>query len=259
MRILELLHESDGQEKQELQAEIDAARTTIQRNLDALLEQGWITNDQRTYAITPLGEAVFSEVATATETVYIVDEFGPFLRRFPKTELGFDIETLTEASITVSSAHSPYAPLNKYIDVLQDADRFRCLLSTVGLQSLVPARNCIVRQGQPHEAVFSADLARTLRTESEYANQLEKLLEAEHYDAFVADTEISYYLGIADDCVQIGVEDDGILQAIVETNAEEIREWAEQTFQSYRTRAEPLSVTEDRPLGTRPDTSVLQE
>lgn len=247
MRILQLLHETDRQTKEEIRTEIDAARTTVQRNLDALAERGWITNDLREYAITSLGTAVFTDVSTAADTVRIVETFAPFLRWFPEDELEFDIRSLTDASITVSDTTTPYAPLNRHIELLKEADRFRCLLPSIGLQPMLVARDCIVRHGQTHESVISGELEQTIRTEQEYAELLEEMLEADHYDAFVSNETIAYYLGIADDRVQIGVEDDdGIPRAIVETSADEIREWADQTYRSYKSRARPLTLPTER-------------
>lgn len=248
IHIMELLDETDGVEKQELRAQIDAARTTVQRNLDALVDQNWVEHEHREYAITPLGEAVFRDVSTAVETVHLVDRLGPFLRWFPDDDLEFDIRALAEASITVSTTTTPYAPIREHITFLEEADRVRCLLPAVARQPMQIARNCIVRHDQPHEAVFSVDLEPTLSTEREYTALLADMLDAESYDAFVSRDVIPYYLGISDDCVQIGVEDDaGIPQAIVETDATEIREWAEQTYQSYRSQAEPLSLPADSP------------
>lgn len=54
---------------------------------------------------------------------------------------------------------------------------------------------------------------------------------------------VEFDLGLCDDCVQIGVEDaNGMPRALVETGADEVREWAQQTYERYLERSAPFQA-----------------
>ena len=176
------------------------------------------------------------------DTIGVVERLRPFLRWFPDDALEFDPRVLADAKIFVSSAANPYAPVNRHVEVMRSVEQFRCLLPAVGLQPMTVVRDCVVERSQEQAVVFGANVAPTLRRESAYAAVLEELGDSDRCDMYVADEEIRYYLGLCEDCVQIGVEDgDGMPRALVETDADEVREWAERTFESYLEAAESFT------------------
>lgn len=241
VRILKLLHEQGELDRRELTEQFDVSRVTVKRNLDALEQQGWIANSRPGYGITPLGEIVVEEFYPAIDTFKLNQTLRPFLQWFPEDDLEFDVRALADAKVVVSDSSNPYAPVNRHLEVMQSADRFRCLLPAVALQPMMAARDCVIEYDQEQEVVFGANVASTLEEEPEYEEVIDELAELDNCRLLVARSELSYYLGLCEECVQIGVEDDdGVPKALVETEAEEVREWAEGTYQDYLIRAEPF-------------------
>lgn len=241
VRILELLGDADGMEKRELRERIDVSRVTVRRNVRALEERGWIEIEDRVCSITVLGSLVLEDVSPALETTAVVERLRPFLRWFPEAELEFDARALADATIVTADSTDPYAPVNRHIEAVEEAGRFRGLFPVVGLQAMTVGRDRVVEDDCRHELVVSSLLEPTIRDRPEYRELVDEMLVSGNCDLFVADCEIPFYLGLFDAAVQVGVEDDeGVPQALVETDAEEIREWAERTYEAYLKRADPF-------------------
>ena len=241
IRILELLYENEEMLKHDLKDRVDAARVTVRRNVDALEERDLIVATGQTRELTPLGEVVVEDVLPAVRVADVVERLRPFIRWFPEDDLEFDLRALADAKIVVSDTSDPYAPVNRHLEVMQTATQFRWLLPAVGLQPIMIARDCVVEDGTDHEMVVDEAVAETLRAESAYQSVVSDLLSADNCRLFVAG-EIAYYLGLCETCVQIGVEDNsGLPRALVETDATDVREWAERSYDQYRRQATPFT------------------
>lgn len=239
VQILELLGEDGGHSKSELTDRFDVSRITIRRNLDALKQQDLVCNSAREYEITPLGEVVVEDFSPAIDAIELVRKVRPFLRWFPEGELSFDVRALADATVVVADSNDPYAPVNRHIEALKEADHFRCLLPAIGLQAMSVARDRVVEHECRCEIVYSEGLAPTIQDQPEYKELAEELHQAHRCELLISDRVISFYLGLFGQRVQIGVEDnDGMPRALVETNTDEVREWAEQTYEKYRMQAD---------------------
>lgn len=241
--ILDRLDETDRLSKTELRDEFDVSRVTVQRNLDALEDRDLIRSDVHEYEIRPLGELVADELDATIDTIAFAERIRPFLRWFPESALEFDMRALADATVVVSDSTDPYAPVNRHIEAMERADRFRCLLPAIGLPALTAAHERVVEHDQRQEIICSPVLESTVRSEPEYRDLVADILSHDDCTMRVADRELTYYLGLFEAVVQIGVEDDdGIPRALVETEAPEIRSWATRTYDGYRERSEPTSL-----------------
>lgn len=110
MRLLRALAERDELSRDELRREFDASRTTIQRNLDALVERGWVENSNRTYSIAPCGELAAEEFSACYRKMRAVNRLQPFLRWTSTEDL--DLAHLSGAAVVVATESDPYAPVN---------------------------------------------------------------------------------------------------------------------------------------------------
>lgn len=243
LRLLEELCEHGRLEKHRLRERVDASRTTVQRNLDALEERGWVRGNTREYWITRSGQPVAERLLEALTTVHAAKRVQPLLQWLPDDEFDLDVRALATADVTVSEETAPYAPVERHVDLMRSAEEFRCLLPAVGLQPMTVAQDRIVEQDCTHEVVLDEDVAETLRSRPVYREVVEELLASERCDLLVTEREVPFYLGLAPDAVQIGVGDaDGVPRGLVETGAEEVRAWAERTFAGYQRAADPLAA-----------------
>ena len=243
VRLLEALYENGSLEKAELKDRVDVSRTTIQRNLDALEAEGWVRDDNCEYWITRSGELVAEQLLALLDTIYVSKQFEPLLKWLPPDSFDLDVHSLADADLVVADERDPYAPVNRHLELMQSAETFRGLLPAVGLQPLLVAHECVTERGHTQEIVVDEDVAATLSDEPNYRDPVEALLESDRCAVLVADRTVPFYLGLADDTVQIGVgDDDEVPRSLAETSDPDVRDWVERTYEEFRADAEPLAA-----------------
>lgn len=242
VQLLLLLNTHKQLDKDYLKERCSADRTTLQRNLDGLEKQGWVENTEpREYRITLCGEMIAEAFVTLIDTVETADELDEFLRWVPSESFDLDPRTLAGAQITVADRHDPYAAVNKHVEALKTTEEFRGLFGVVGRGGLEVQRQMLLNDEARDELVVSAGAAEVLQSGSSYAPLISELLESGNLRVFIYDGSILYHLGIYDDVVQIGVEDDnGMPRAMIETESKGVREWAEQKYEYYREQSREL-------------------
>jgi predicted transcriptional regulator len=223
-------------------------RTTLQRNLDALVERGWVAESNRTYRITPAGQLVTTGISECLETTAAATELEPFLRWMPEGALGFDIERLVGAETTVNDATNPDRVVCRHTETLRTADRFRGFIPFVGRHSLETVWRRVTSDDGAFEVVVPEASVDGVESEPRYARMFDELRESDRIDVLATSDDIPYYLGIVDGVVQIGnTTDDGSRRAMIETDDDAVRRWAEDTYREHRRRASLLNS------GTRGD------
>ncbi|PSP62934.1 hypothetical protein BRC77_08670 [Halobacteriales archaeon QH_8_64_26] len=101
----------------------------------------------------------------------------------------------------------------------------------------------MVEEGAIHEYVVGSGVVETLRTDPDYTEPCEAMLGTDRFELSVCDGEVPYYLGLLDETIRIGVEDEeGMPRALVETDAGGVGEWANETYDEYRDRSMPFSM-----------------
>jgi len=248
VRILKQLYQEGHLRKREISERINASRTTLRRNLDYLLEQGWVSNTNGEYSITPTGELVISDFLELVDTVNSAKRIQPFLKSQPLNELGLDVQALKGAQITSSTRSDPYAPVRRHVETVSSAKRFRALLPTVSPDALESAQKRLQNGDAHHEVIINSDVAKVFRTKQEYSELIQTLIETEHVDIHVSERRIPCYIGIIDGSVQIGANNEkGIPHALLETDSQEAREWAERLYEEFRAEARLFVMNGDEP------------
>lgn len=237
--ILELLSERGPATRRELQRNLDVVRTTIQRNLDGLEDRNLIYGTDDGYDITPAGELVSAVLLETIESMAFAIEAGPLLGRLAASSLEFDLDprTLTDATVVEATVCDPYAPVERYESAVGNATTARLLLPPTATNPLA-ATTAAIETGEVHEVIVPETVVQSLERES----QLQETLAATgDVDVYRYDGEISCYLGVLDDLVQIGVPDrKGIPEVLLESTREAVREWAIEQYDRYRERAERI-------------------
>lgn len=228
-------------ERGELADRCGAARVTVGRNLEKLRDRGIVREGPDGFDLTALGAALAEDFVAMAETVAVANRLTPVLRHVPREAFDLDLRALADAEVTVSTRADPYAPVARHGRSLKEADQVRLLLPAVGKEPLSAAAERAVAGDLEQEMIVSSEVASTLRSEA-YRDTFESLLRAEGTTMLVYDGVIPYYLGLVDGTVQLGVDDDGIPRALVESVAEPVRDWALETYRSYRSVAEPFEL-----------------
>jgi predicted transcriptional regulator len=232
--ILSELEQNGSLNRSDFNKILDTSRTTITRNLDALIDRDLVERQNRTYRLTHNGKFVASELMDLVGAVQATQKLKPILQQIPPSELEFEPQQLADGTVTVSSPADPYAPVNKHIERLESADRVKCLLPVMGINSMKAAERRIHDHGAEHELVVDTSIAERFRSNPEYNESVERLLATGRLSVYVFDGPIPYYLGILDDTIQIGVSDEGIPQALLEIQSDEIGKQAKEVYDTYR-------------------------
>lgn len=243
IHLLKTLREEGELARRDLQDFLDFDRTTLQRNIVALKEHGWIEEKAQTYAITPTGEMIVDEFMNLIDTVGFARKVTSIVEFIPE-ELDLDLTRFSDddLSVIVTDPSSPYAPVEHHMNAMKHSHRFRCILPAAGLQPMHAARDCVVDRGQVHEAVVDAEVANVFQTHPEYSNLFNEMASKPHCEFFVHDGTLEFYLGLTDDTVQVGFQDDeGLPRGLIESGAESVRKWAEQTYERFKLKTSKLT------------------
>ncbi|WP_411967485.1 helix-turn-helix transcriptional regulator [Haloferax sp. YSSS75] len=239
--ILSELCENGSLHRTDFDRILDTARTTITRNLDALINHDLVERQSRTYYLTLQGEFIASELADLVEIIQATDKLKPILEQLSVSEIEFDPLLLAEGTVTVSSSSNPYAPVNQHIGRMGSAHHVKCLLPSLGFNPLRAAERGLLDSGAKHELVVDTDVAETFRSNPEYTEPLNHLLDTGILTLYVSDEEIPYYLGVLDDTVQIGVSDEGIPRALLETKSDDVKEQAVDILNNYIDKSKQIN------------------
>lgn len=241
VRILDMLRAADHLEKHAITDRLGVSRTTVKRNLDSLVERGWVSERGGTYAITGPGTLIADDFDALVGSIRTAKRLAPVTKWAPETAFGFDLRELADARITLSEPNDPYAPLDRHVDTIETADSVRALLPAIARPAIEALYDRLSADGATGELVLGRAVASTVESNARYARLCEGLLETGRMSIVVSDGTVPYYLGLVDDTVQIGVEDDdGMQRALVESTAPAVHRWATDTYEEYWNAATPL-------------------
>lgn len=238
--ILELLCGDEELSERELRDRTEYARTTIHRNLEALLDRGWIARDEGRYAATTSGEIVESTFAETTATVEAASRLQPFLQWVSREDLDLDLAMLRDAELTVGDPQDPLATVNRAVQPLKDTTTFKAVHPVIYLHPFEVQHRRILQGELEAEYIVPRELLGTLTSGSEYTRLAREMLDSGRFDVYVFDGDIPYSLGIFDETIQLGATEEGEPRAVVETSSADVRAWAERRYEEYRRVARPL-------------------
>lgn len=241
VRLLDLLSERGRCRRRECEESLGISRTTVQRNLDALVGRGLVTESTDGYELTAYGQHLQRAFTEFGESVATIERLQPFLQWVSTDEFGVDVRDLERADVTTSTQTNPYAPLNRQVQALGTADQFRICTDVVGRDAFEQACQRVLDHGSRGELVLTTGAFETIQTDSSYRELFEAVRDVERFWIAVYDGEIPFSIGLIDGIVQIGVEDaERIPQALLESDTEQLREWARTRYREYRTEADPV-------------------
>lgn len=212
-------------------------RTTLQRNLDALEEEGWIENSGIMYRITPCGELVAEEVLDLVRTTCTANQLQDVFQWVTPSELDIDLRLLADADIWTPETGDPYAMVNRHVQLLRNAEYYRGLLRVTGLHAHEAGHDAVVHHGAQGELVVTPEVADIHTTKPQYAALTEELFESDRFELFVLEGDLPYSLLIIDETVQIGVDNAGEPQALLESTSDDVLEWANQVYADHKQQA----------------------
>jgi len=228
-------------DKQELVEELGVSRSTVDRSTRNLELLGLIEYQDGELAVTERGEEAIQEYQRLEDLFGNHSEMNAFLQWMPDSEFGLDLAQLVDADIVLPEPGDPWTMVNRHVKALRQMNTGQITLPLTGLYAMEALHERLTQTDARCEVIVVPVVADAFQSNPDYAELHEEMVDTGRFEVHVHDGDIPYYLGILDDTVQMGVNEDGEPRGLLETDSEEVREWAENRYESYKQEAEPLS------------------
>lgn len=212
--------------------DLDAPRTTLTDNLSALAERGWVERIDGEYRVTALGSCVEDVLRDCRHSMRTAADLAPFLEYVPAGGLDVDVGRLHDSEVVTARFPRPYAPLNRFVEVVGDAGR---LLAAGPLVTPVfdAVHEGVVERGLDAELFVTRDRYDTLR--AEFGSRVEDGLATGRLRFGIREATRGYGTALVDDALVLGgLDEDGLIRAIVETDSPTAVDWGESVFREHR-------------------------
>jgi len=227
--------------RRDLADETGASQATLGRILGDFEDRAWVRKDSGGYVATATGELVAASFTDLLASLDTERELRPIVEYLPTEAMEFDLRHLADATITTPTGTRPNAPVQRVLDLLDDADEVRVFSHAFNEQSLTVVQEHTATGDQTFRGVFSRSAIEALADESGLRERLLDLLATDGVELRVCADEIPLAVTVADDRVHLLVRDEnGILRASVDTDDAAVREWADDAFARYWDAAEAL-------------------
>ena len=244
IKILDALGDARMDVREVMEA-LDSPRSTVQRNLSVLEEQGWVERTGSGYTATTVGELLCTEFVEMGETATKIERMAPFLNTVDAPgEVAVD--RLSDVLVTTPEPTRPYSPRKRLLQIFEEeVDCVQGLLPVVSSLSVEEARRADA-DGEPNgEYVIS--LAAFDALHDQYAGEGVDGPEIDlpaRIDVRVYDGDLPYGLFVSDDALALAAYDElGRMQALIDSTDVTTIEWGERVYEAYRRQSTRPSET----------------
>lgn len=240
--LTQLSHE--GQSRRDLSDTSDISQPTLGRILGDFERREWVSNNyDGQYALTPLGSLVSDATVELLEVLETVSQLAELAEHLPSARLDFDLRHLGDATVITPSPTAPLAHMRRFDELTDNA-------STVKMFSNV--LSCAPKHGSSEddremlanvdEMIVTSDSLSADLDDSELRTWLYGRIENGSLSLHRYEGSASLLFGIFDERVGIvPIDDTQMPCGLIESAAAPIRAWAEETFETYRRAATPLT------------------
>jgi predicted transcriptional regulator len=236
---------ADAHTRSELAEVTGASQATLGRILGDFEERNWVTRVAGGYEATATGRLVaegFRDMLGVVETERQLRDIVDYL---PTEAMRFDLRALSDATIVTPSETRPNAPLQRLLSLLRDGESVTAFSHAFNDQSLAVVADRLA--DIEFQAVLTRAAVDSLTADEGLRAQLGTVVDSESATVRVYEAEIPLAVTVVDEVVNILVRDDrGVVQASVDTDHPEVREWAYRRFEHYRVNSDPLSAADLR-------------
>ncbi|MFP8951875.1 helix-turn-helix transcriptional regulator [Natrialbaceae archaeon A-arb3/5] len=239
--VLRLLS-AERRTRRELAEETGASQATLGRILGDFADRSWIRRDGSEYVATGTGQLVSAGLTDLQDIIETERELREVVDYLPTQSLSFDLRRLSNATITVPTQTRPNAPLQRLLALLENGSEIRTASHAFNEQTLTMVRDRTLADEQTFQGVFSRSAIDALADEAGLRERLGDLLDADGATLRTVEN-VPLAVMVIDDAVYLLLrDDDGILRASIDVIDDVVRSWAEETFDDYWDRAEPLDA-----------------
>lgn len=236
MAVLESLSDQP-RDLRDLSDDLGVPRTTLSDNLVQIEERGWIERTEGAYRLTTLGRTVNRVVSACRRSIGTANDLSPFLESVPEPEHDIDVSRLHGSSVVTAEFPRPYAPVERFRDVVEDASTFRGLMPIV-----LPNLGEFFRR-QFVDAGLEVEILLDERTFDVFVEQFDGLAElacpAGQVQLCIYEGDVDFGLVLLDETVVlVSMYDNGLVDTVVTNDSPAAYEWGESVYESYRSEVE---------------------
>lgn len=247
LALLERLREGAGGPAT-LADDLDCARRSVQRNLAAFAERGWVERGDGGYHLTTAGDLAATTHADYLDRLERLDRFAPLLRHLD-VDHAPPLSMLGDADLVVASPENPQAPVHAYVDHLKrfEGDTVR-MCSPILSRIFHEAHASLARQGVHTALVLSEATAEKARQLNPL--EFEAVLRVGVLDLYTHPDPVPFGLVVGKNRLLLaGYDEEGHLEACLASDDPDLVEWGNDCFDRYRERSVKVELSGDLPFG----------
>lgn len=217
--------------------------SSIYRIVTGFQDEGLLEETDDGVRLTAFGRAVFRATADYRDDLATLNDLAPYLPHLPLDDGEFALDDLDGSSVTETTADTPMAPLLRLAEITETTDECRVLTNAVAPQSFDVGRERILEGEMEVHMVLGESAARTLIEREWYNTTLRDDIATDRLSLDVVEGPVPYQLAVMDDTVCLGSGDaQTVPDALLETTADPVRDWAMAEFRAFREDARPIDA-----------------
>lgn len=226
-------------ERRTLEQRLGVSKSTAHRNTSALTERGLVERSEGKFELTAFGAAIADVVATFEADVQSTVRLAPLFEVVAGIQPRCPVEAFANATVTSTDSGDPFAPLARFVSLVQDTETVRMFDSYAVAPTYMDEIHGRVLDGLVTDVVERPDVA--LDVMENYPQKCVELCASEYLSMRIHDG-LPFGLVILDSRVGVGIRDPdtGAPRAFVDTDAPAGKQWAETLFDSYWNEATQL-------------------
>jgi predicted transcriptional regulator len=228
----------------------EASKATISRLLNEFEDRNWVVRDGHEYELTDPGEFVAEEFLRLVGRMGTEHALRDVWQWFPTEYPGCTMSLFAEANIWKLGSESPYDPISRFVELYESAHTVRAISDHHPKPGYFEMFSKGLAAGMEHHVINSpALMEQILKGIYEVTGTPEVIREAVESGRFTRLAHDSIPTNdtilIFDDRMAVVCRDDnGVSQAMVDTDAPEAVAWAESVFEEFRSEARPVDTLE---------------
>ena len=221
---------------------VDMSRSTVHRALDSLQEHEVVRESGGEYELTRLGRVLAAELRRFGERTRTARSLSAFLNAVSASDTDIPVEHLSDATVTRREPRQPHATIHRIFELFERSDRVR-MFSTVISPIYVDMAYPKLMDGMQIQAVFEREVVDLML--SEYPEQAYETIATGNFEVFSHPGDLPFELFVFDDRIGMAAHDAaGVAEVLVECDDPSARAWAEDLFETHRSRADSLTLSD---------------
>lgn len=242
IQLLERIRDSPGGPRDFADA-LGQSRRSVQRNLAAFEERGWVERRDGTVHLTTKGDVVATEFRRHLDVLETVSSSDEFYRHVP-TGAAPPPTLIADVTVVTADSEHPQAPVSHYVSAVSDAqtDRFR-MLSPVLSRIFHEAHAERVLDGVRTELILDESTVAAARERN--PGEFSAVLAVPTFTLYRHDGPVEFGVTLADDrALLLAYDADGQLRACADGDDPAFLSWATEVYDRHRSAAEKVSVAD---------------